>query len=173
MNSAKVVSLLLVLSLTAVVSGQTNELNGTTPITCGVNTELDGSTNECICIDGVAPDDPSRIYIAGLMDETAFPWCRDLFEFTVEQINQGRWGALNKSQSQYLEYSFGNEDCEDVSTVLREYWNLRTENGNKVMDGVVGCRCSGPSLALARITGKSRSRYSLLKWSFVQHRYST
>lgn len=160
MTSKNVVRLLFMMSLTTVGSGQSSGGENVTDaassgITCGLNTELDESTNQCYCsaIED-RPEDPSRIYIAGLMDENAFPWCRDLFEFTVEQINLGRWGALNQSESQTLEYSFRNTECSEFM-VLKEYWDLRGLNGNKPMDGVVGERCSDASITLGRICGKS------------------
>jgi hypothetical protein len=145
MNWRNVARLLLVSLLTAVVSGQTNEFVDTT----------------CNCSD--VPKDPSRIFIAGIMDENAYPWCPDLFEFTVQQINQGRWGALDESQSQYVEYSFRNEECDEF-TILREYWDLRTLYGVGAIDGVVGGRCSGATLCLARVTGKGCAQYGLLKY---------
>jgi hypothetical protein len=143
-----VLRLLLAVLVTEIVAGQGSVINDTT--TCGANTVLDGATNQCFCVGNELPEDPSRIYIAGLMDADVFDWCPDIFEFTVEQINQGRWGLLNQ---QYLNYTFRNSKG-DETIVVKEYWDLRKENGNKAMDGVVGERSSGASLSLARITGK-------------------
>lgn len=125
---------------------------------CGADTVLDGSANQCVCTSSALEDDASRIYLAGLMDTTSYSWCPDIFEFTVEQINQGRWTALLNPATQTLEYSLRNSNC-DESTAVREYWDLRKQNGNRPMHGIIGARCSGASTSLARISGESVNLY--------------
>jgi hypothetical protein len=133
---------------------------------CGLDTLLDTSTNQCVCkaMDCVTnvEDDPSnnttgKIYIAGIFDLDAFDWGPDIFEYTVKLINEGHWDIFvqpsgNGGDQQQLVYSLKNEAC-DETTAVRGYWDLRTQNGNKPMDGIIGCRCSGPSISLARISG--------------------
>jgi len=50
-----------------------------------------------------------------------------------------------------LEWTIADDDC-DATTAARAYWDLRTQNGGKP-HGIVGCRCSDASIAVARIAG--------------------
>jgi len=117
------------------------------PDGCGTGTFLDGSSNQCVCAASVEQDD-TRIYLAGLMDTTAFPWAADIFQFTVEQINNGFHG----NYSVPVEYDLVHSGC-DETTAVQEYWKLRLQNGNRPPDGIIGARCSGASTSIARISG--------------------
>jgi Receptor family ligand binding region len=152
------------------VAGQGITAQNMSGTMCGLDTQLDTSTNQCVCkaMDGATngEDNPSnntgKIYIAGIFDLDAFDWGPDIFEYTVKLINEGHWdifvppsgngGAGDQQQQQQLVYALKNEACDDT-TAVRGYWDLRTQNGNKPMDGIIGCRCSGPSISLARISG--------------------
>lgn len=90
-----------------------------------------------------------EIYLAGIMDTTSYTWCPDVFEFTVERLNEGYKNILSGNQS--LSYTLVNSNC-DETTAVTEYWKLRTLHGNQPPDGIVGARCSGASVSLARIS---------------------
>mmetsp|Transcript_94747 Transcript_94747/g.141948 ORF Transcript_94747/g.141948 Transcript_94747/m.141948 type:complete len:998 (-) Transcript_94747:204-3197(-) len=108
------------------------------------------------CVDAVAAaQDPNRIFLAGIMDTTSYTWCPDIFEFTVEEINKGRWGILEAGSAERVEYTLKNSEC-DETMAAQAYWEIRTQNGNRPPDGIVGARCSGASTSLARISGLQR-----------------
>jgi ABC-type branched-subunit amino acid transport system substrate-binding protein len=124
---------------------------------CGIDTVLDPTTNQCLCPSAIpdqGPDeDPSVIYIGGIYDTTNYEWAPDIFEVTVRLLNQGWWDALPQDQDAVtLVYTLLNSNC-DETTAVRSYWDLRTANGNVPPHGLIGARCSGPSIQLARIAG--------------------
>ena len=49
-----------------------------------------------------------------------------------------------------LSWTIRDTSC-DATTASRAYWDDRTQNGNRPSHGIVGCRCSGATLAVARI----------------------
>jgi ABC-type branched-subunit amino acid transport system substrate-binding protein len=51
-----------------------------------------------------------------------------------------------------LRYEIRNTEC-DETTAVRQYWELRSENQNVPPHGIIGARCSGVSVALARVSG--------------------
>lgn len=117
---------------------------------CGADTFLDESTNECICNSNL-PEDPTKIYLAGIFDTSSYTWGPGVFNVTVKLINEGRWDALGEF-GQTLEYTLVDSHC-DETAAARAYWELRTLNNNRPPAGIVGARCSGASISLARISG--------------------
>ena len=53
---------------------------------------------------------PNVIKLAGIYDTTAYYWSPDIFEVTVDLINQGWWGALPNTKDYRLEYSLENSN---------------------------------------------------------------
>lgn len=92
------------------------------------------------------------IYLTGLLD-SSYWWVEDIFGFTVQAYNEGFFTDANGNplNNRRLTYDLADSACDEMEAV-RAYWRLRTENGNTPPDGVVGCRCSGASLSLARLT---------------------
>ena len=90
------------------------------------------------------------IRLAGIFDLTTYDWGRDVFEVTVQLINEGVWGVLPPGNR--LVYDLGNAKC-DETTAAQAYWKFRTANSDSFLHGIIGCRCSGASVALARISG--------------------
>jgi poly [ADP-ribose] polymerase 10/14/15 len=100
----------------------------------------------------------NSIYLAGIYDKDSFWWGEDIFEVTVKLYNEGFFdyemntGNQIMSRREYeLYYQLADSNC-DETQVIRAYWDLRTKNGGRPMDGVVGARCSGASLSLATVT---------------------
>lgn len=61
------------------------------------------------------------INLAGIYDTTVYTWSPDIFEVTVDLINQGWWGALPNTIDYRLDYSLENSNwyvllgvCEDA-----------------------------------------------------------
>jgi hypothetical protein len=114
-----------------------------------------------------AEDDPNTIYLAGItpVDDEDFVWVEDIFNYTVQLINQGAWrwgnsdtfapGLFGGDNGLTLIYDLENSDCSEILSV-RRYWALRAANGNVPPHGVIGDRCSGASISLSRITGTLR-----------------
>ncbi|CAB9504946.1 TCDD-inducible poly [ADP-ribose] polymerase [Seminavis robusta] len=106
-----------------------------------------GSTSQGLYFDN---EDQTVIKLAGLFDTSNYVWGPDVFAVTVQLINQGWWDVLNPGDR--LEYDLRNTAC-DETTAVRSYWGLRSANGNKPMHGIIGARCSGASISLARVAG--------------------
>lgn len=119
---------------------------------CGRGTVYSNITAECVCGTDIPQDDedPNLITLAGIMDTTTYTWIPDIFDVTVGLLNAGVWNVLPPGIR--LEYQLRNANC-DETTAVRSYWDLRTINGGKPMDGIVGARCSGASMSLARMSG--------------------
>lgn len=97
----------------------------------------------------------NTIFLAGVMDTDAYTWSSDIFEYTVQSINAGDWDHVAPGYSPNgirLDYALANSMC-DETTAVREYWDIRSANQNVPPHGVIGARCSGASISLARITG--------------------
>jgi len=96
----------------------------------------------------------AQIYLAGIYDQTAFWWGEDIFRITVDLYNEGFFNDEGESLTaqSFLVYELADSAC-DETEAIRTYWDLRTANSGVPMDGVVGTRCSGSSLSLARLTG--------------------
>jgi len=133
-------------------------------LTCGLDTLLDAYTNECVCAESIGgsavideeqqqdDDDPNTIYLAGIFDTTSYSWGPDIFNLTVRLINEGWWDVLSPGTGQKIIYTLDNANC-DETTAVRAYWDVRTQNGNRPPHGLIGARCSGASIELARISG--------------------
>ena len=106
--------------------------------------------NNCSCSD--PSDDPNIITLAGIFDLTAYSWGRDVFDVTVQLLHQGHWGILNVTIGPKIKYYMRDTQCDEI-TATRKYWDVRTENGNRPPQGIVGCRCSGASMGLAKVSG--------------------
>jgi Receptor family ligand binding region len=119
--------------------------------TCGTGTFWSNPTSECLCVASLsADDDPTVIRLAGILDTLTYDWSTDVFAATVQVINDGWWGVLPPGNR--LEYDLVHEG-NDETTATRQYWNLRTANGNKPMHGIIGARTSDASIALAHVSG--------------------
>jgi len=98
---------------------------------------------------GGGTDNVNVIKLAGIFDTTEYDWSPDIFDITVELINRGWWDALPNTLNYRLEYTLENSNC-DETTAARSWWKTRTANGDQPVDGLVGARCSGATVALAR-----------------------
>lgn len=85
------------------------------------------------------------VTIAGIFDRSVFPWGDEIFEFTVQRLR-------NDSRYSDLDYVLVDSAC-DETTAVRGYWDLRSQNNGIPVHGIVGARCSGASVSLARIAG--------------------
>jgi Receptor family ligand binding region len=142
---------------------------------CGVGTLYDATQSQCVSdcnADAAAAaaslNDTNTIYIAGIVDTGIFPWTQELFNITVALLNNRSDGFFddifhnnNNSNSTTttttIEYAIANDDC-DETAAAQAYWKLRrtttTANGgygHPILHGIVGSRCSGASIALARL----------------------
>jgi Receptor family ligand binding region len=96
--------------------------------------------------------DPNTLLVAGIIDTTTFTWIPDIFDFTIQLINQGTWrddilnGFGPSDGDLKLTYAIRNSACNET-TAVRAYWDLRDD----APYGVIGARCSGATIALARI----------------------
>lgn len=99
-------------------------------------------------------NDDNTFLLAGLMDTSTYTWLSDIFEYTVQSINAGDWDhvAPGYGNGLQLDYTLANSNC-DETTAVQKYWEIRTANQNVPPDGVIGARCSGASISLARVTG--------------------
>ena len=86
-----------------------------------------------------------NVLIAGIFDRSEFSWGGIIFPFTIQKIRKD-FGYNN------LEYVITDSNC-DETTAVRAYWELRTMNDDRPMHGIVGARCSGASVSIARIAG--------------------
>jgi Receptor family ligand binding region len=121
--------------------------------TCGTGTSYNATSAQCTCDaesshQGIV--NASQIRLAGIFDTTTFTWGPDIVDATVQFINEGWRDALLHNET--LIVDLRNSHC-DETTAARAYWELRTENGNRPMDGIIGARCSDASITLARISG--------------------
>ncbi|MHA7927797.1 MAG: hypothetical protein ACX936_21575, partial [Marinobacter sp.] len=120
---------------------------------CGANTTL--ISGQCVCTAGTPPpvdEDGTNIYLAGVYDLISYTWAPDVFAVTVKLVNEGFFDDLTLPAGHHLTYDLVNAAC-DESTAVREYWNVRTANNNKPPLGIIGARCSGASIQLARVSG--------------------
>ena len=115
----------------------------------------------------------TRIRIAGIFDTTNYDWSPDIFQVTVEMINQGEWDVLPPNYE--VVYELEDSSCNDMKAV-QAYWDMFhrtihqqdnptcTSSSNSATDSVdplerqrfhaiVGPRCSGSAIAMARFAG--------------------
>ena len=105
-------------------------------------------------------DDTDVVTIAGVFDTDSFEWGRELLDSTVSWLNspEGRQ-SISAPSNTYprFEWDLENAAC-DPTTASRAYWKVRNRhidesgNGNRI-HGIIGARCSGASIAIARIAG--------------------
>lgn len=99
-------------------------------------------------------DNTTSVFVPGLFDTLNFEWGEEIYEFTASLINDHTDGwhdnVLNDGTT--LEWSVSDAAC-DATIAARQYWDIRTRNGGKKPHGVVGCRCSSASIAVATIAG--------------------
>ena len=100
--------------------------------------------------DVVGPEQKNAIFIGGVYDTEVYYWAHDIFQVTVDVINE-EWNEKDPDHPR-LVYALEHSGC-DSTTAARSYWKIRTENGGIPPDGLVGARCSGASATLARISG--------------------
>jgi len=123
---------------------------------CGPGTIWDTNANQCRC-DAAACnggiDDTSKVYIAGLFDTNNFDWGVDIFNAIVEFINDKNDGWFDDLflDGAQLVGRVSDAGC-DPDIAVGEYWELQN-NWGRPLSGVVGCRCSGASMAVARVAG--------------------
>ena len=89
----KLISLFLPLLLAAFVSSQDG----------GLELMTEGGSS-------AATDGVNVINLAGIYDTTVYTWSPEIFEVTVDLINQGWWGALPNTNEYRLEYSLENSN---------------------------------------------------------------
>jgi ABC-type branched-subunit amino acid transport system substrate-binding protein len=92
----------------------------------------------------------TTVYIAALFDTTGYEWGALVFNATIAMLNNrtdGWWDDIFLD----IESIIMDAKCTEKAAV-DNYWRLRTEWG-KPLHGIVGCRCSGASAAVARIAG--------------------
>lgn len=109
----------------------------------------DNATQTCPCANNIT-NNPNEILLAGLFDTSSFHWGAEIFEFTVHAINEGMMDMVSVPPSAKVRYNIADSKC-DEATAARAYWKIRTLNGGIPMHGIVGCRCSGASVSVARI----------------------
>ena len=120
-------------------------------VVCGPGSTLQGT--QCVC-DVASSEETVDIagntvyYIAGVFDLSFYDWVQDIFDYQFNVvINNSEETVTDKSK---FVYTLHDSNCDETSAV-RGYWNARTQNGNVAPHGVIGCRCSGASIAVARI----------------------
>ena len=146
---------------------------------CGAGTEWRNDTETCVCTTplslsssaagtatGLNDDDDDNgnvISLTGIYHTSHFTWAEDAFEVTVDLLNQGAWGDILPVGTR-LEYQLDDSEC-DETTAVRSYWKYRAlaasrdnhrnhqDKNNNHLQGIIGARCSGASVSLARISG--------------------
>jgi ABC-type branched-subunit amino acid transport system substrate-binding protein len=121
---------------------------------CGVGTLYDATRHQCISnCDNAVVNDTDTIYIAGIVDTGIFPWTEELFNITVSLLNNRGNGFFDDifvdSKTTTIEYAIANDDC-DETAAAQAYWKMRRIHGYPI-HGIVGSRCSGASISLARL----------------------
>eukprot|EP00567_Pseudictyota_dubia_P002061 CAMPEP_0197465518 /NCGR_PEP_ID=MMETSP1175-20131217/64580_1 /TAXON_ID=1003142 /ORGANISM="Triceratium dubium, Strain CCMP147" /LENGTH=917 /DNA_ID=CAMNT_0043001535 /DNA_START=549 /DNA_END=3302 /DNA_ORIENTATION=- len=127
---------------------------------CGEGTIFDGTSDTCVCDNASCNTSSSPtshaeayglVYVAGLFDTVNFDWGRELFDFTVGLINDKTDGWFDDILDDGTTLVTVVEDAGcDPKVALPAYWDLKTEWGHP-LHGVVGCRCSSASTAVARV----------------------
>jgi len=97
----------------------------------------------------VAAQEDNSVFLAGIFDtreSTGFPWGRELFDFTVRLLND-KSNGWHDDVSVQIDYEIADSAC-DESEALSAFWGLTS---NHDVNGVVGARCSGASISIARL----------------------
>ncbi|KAI2502805.1 hypothetical protein MHU86_11629 [Fragilaria crotonensis] len=95
----------------------------------------------------------SVVNIAVLFDTAnTFDWARQIIDFTFALINDHTDGWHDEvfADGTRIDYRIADPVC-DETAAAKAYWDVRNEWGG-IVHGVVGCRCSGASIAVGRIT---------------------
>ena len=134
-------------------------------LTCGVDTFVENDV--CLCMNAADCTTKAKniarelqynipkVYIAGIIDTTnTYHWAEEIFAFTVDLLNNHNDGWHDEifDDGTVIEFEVANADC-DETTAARAYWDLRIAKNGLPVHGVVGARCSGASIAIARIAG--------------------
>jgi len=102
------------------------------------------------------PTEIDKIRIAGIFDFSNFYWIHEIFNFTVSLINNHTDGWHDDifmdpiEGGTILDYSIEDSRCNGPAAA-KAYWSLRDDGTPP--HGVVGCRCSSASAAVAQIAG--------------------
>ena len=153
------------LQLVGVASGQ---------LTCGSGTTQ--VANECVATQAVAAD-TGDIYLAGIMDLRSqggyAEHMQHHFQLAVDLINDKNDGFFDEYCVAYgsvvpctgassdtvvamtlppIHTTLSNSMC-DENAGATAYWDVRPSCGGAPLHGVIGCRCSGASMAVARTAG--------------------
>jgi len=94
-----------------------------------------------------------KVFIGGLLDSNDFDWVEEIFDFVLDLINDkgnGWHDDIFPNGNTLVEGKVVNSEC-DESVALDKYWNSLRSN-NTIIHGLVGCRCSGASSMIARIS---------------------
>mmetsp|Transcript_18850 Transcript_18850/g.27339 ORF Transcript_18850/g.27339 Transcript_18850/m.27339 type:complete len:908 (+) Transcript_18850:1-2724(+) len=124
--------------------------------TCGYGTHLNNDTLACQCNNALCSTrefNASKVHIAGLFDELGFDWGREIFDFTISLLNDHNNGWHDDILNDGTEIiaTVADAGC-DPGIAVPAYWDLKTSWGQP-LHGVIGCRCSGASIAVSRIAG--------------------
>ncbi|KAI2502798.1 G-protein coupled receptor [Fragilaria crotonensis] len=95
----------------------------------------------------------SVVNVAVLFDTAnTFDWARQIIDLTFALINDHTDGWHDEifNDGTIINYSIADPAC-DETNATRAYWDIRNEWGG-IVHGVVGCRYSGASIAVGRIT---------------------
>ncbi|CAB9529862.1 polymerase 11 [Seminavis robusta] len=100
-----------------------------------------------------ALQDLQRLRIAGLYDLTIFPdWPLHLMQFTIHLINNKRDGWYDDVLPDAIMEGTMNDSACDPDIATRAYLGL-TRDVESLPAAIYGCRCSGASMAVARLCG--------------------
>jgi ABC-type branched-subunit amino acid transport system substrate-binding protein len=128
---------------------------------CGAGTLYDSANEACYCDASTAcessllgsDDDLKTVHIAGILDTGNFHWADEIFNVTISLLNNrsdGFHDDIFLDETVTIEYELANDDCEETAAT-RAYWDLRRTTEGAPIHGIVGSRCSGASIAVARI----------------------
>uniref|UniRef100_A0A7S2I1X7 Poly [ADP-ribose] polymerase n=1 Tax=Helicotheca tamesis TaxID=374047 RepID=A0A7S2I1X7_9STRA len=125
-------------------------------ITCGPGTKFNNYTETCQCDSATCQTsdfDTSKVYIAGIFDMLGFDWGQEIFDFTLRLLNDHNDGWHDDILNDGTEIigTVADAGC-DPGMSLPAYWDLKT-NWGQPLHGVIGCRCSGATMAVARVAG--------------------
>ena len=95
----------------------------------------------------------SKVNIVVLFNtKDLFNWTEPIVDLTFDMINNhsDAWHDDIFPDGTWIEYVLADAGCDETNASLA-YWDTRSK-WNGVVHGVVGCRCSGASMAVGRIT---------------------
>jgi ABC-type branched-subunit amino acid transport system substrate-binding protein len=122
--------------------------------TCGNGTSLVAETNTCVS-SCRGTNMTGKVYLAGVFDKRAGSadeyawWSEHHFALALNLINNKTdrmWdGILTDTTVEAVSVDSG---C-DENRAARAYWSIR--GWGQPLHGIIGCRCSGASMAVARV----------------------